>query len=141
MGLSHAAASCEVLANRLEGFVKPTLFLRIASILTFVHCVLHTFGGVLSSPRHGAEEVAVIEAMKSHSFDVMGSMRSYWDFFFGYALRHDLSTRGLSVVLAAGVIRKIEFHLDKSDGRVVFPDFRRDGRCGMEVFLPCAGDH
>ena len=64
--------------------MKPTLFLRIASILTFVHCVLHTFGGVLSSPRHGAEEVAVIEAMKSHSFDVMGSMRSYWDFFFGY---------------------------------------------------------
>src|SRR5215469_4337730 len=86
VGLSHAAPDGEVLLSGFEGFVKPTLFLRIASVLTFVHCVLHTFGGVLSSPRHGAEEVAVIESMKSHSFDVMGSMRSYWDFFFGYGL-------------------------------------------------------
>jgi hypothetical protein len=66
--------------------VKATLFLRIASVLTLVRCILHTFGGVLSSLRHGAEEVAVIDIMKSHFFDVMGSIRSYWDFFFGYGL-------------------------------------------------------
>ncbi|MFL6439346.1 MAG: LIC_13387 family protein [Terriglobales bacterium] len=66
--------------------MKPTLFLRIASVLAFIHCVLHTIGGVFSSPTHGAEEIAVIDAMKSHRFDVLGSMRSYWDFFFGYGL-------------------------------------------------------
>ena len=66
--------------------MKPTLFLRIASVLTLIHCILHTVGGVLSAPRHGAEEVSVIETMKSHRFDMMGSMRSYWDFFFGYGL-------------------------------------------------------
>jgi phosphoglycerol transferase MdoB-like AlkP superfamily enzyme len=66
--------------------VKPALFLRIASVLTMIHCILHTFGGVLSSPKHGSEELAVVETMKAHTFNVMGSMRSYWDFFFGYGL-------------------------------------------------------
>jgi hypothetical protein len=66
--------------------VKPTLFLRIASVLTMIHCILHTIGGVLSSPKHGSEELAVVESMKAHTFNVMGSMRSYWDFFFGYGL-------------------------------------------------------
>lgn len=66
--------------------MKSTLFLRIASVLAFVHCLLHTVGGVFGKPTHGADEVAVRSAMKSHQFDVMGSMRSYWDFFFGYGL-------------------------------------------------------
>ena len=66
--------------------MKPTLFLRIASVLTLIHCALHTIGGVFGSPKHGAEQLAVIDAMKSHRFNVMGSMRSYWDFHFGYGL-------------------------------------------------------
>ena len=66
--------------------MKPALFLRIASVLTMIHCILHTIGGVLSSPKHGSEELAVVETMKAHTFNVMGSMRSYWDFFFGYGL-------------------------------------------------------
>jgi hypothetical protein len=65
--------------------VKPTLLLRIASFLSVLHGVLHT-GGVFSSPKHGAEEIAVVETMKSHHFDVFGSVRSYWDFLFGYGL-------------------------------------------------------
>ena len=66
--------------------MKPALFLRIASILTLIHCVLHTIGGVFGKPRNGAQEIAVIDAMKSFRFNIMGSMRSYWDFFFGYGL-------------------------------------------------------
>jgi hypothetical protein len=66
--------------------VNPTLFLRIASVLTLIHCALHTIGGVFGKPKHGAEQFAVIDAMKSHHFNVMGSMRSYWDFYFGYGL-------------------------------------------------------
>jgi hypothetical protein len=66
--------------------MNSALFLRIASVLTLIHCVLHTIGGVLSKPRNGSEEMAVIDAMKAHSFNIMGSMRTYWDFFFGYGL-------------------------------------------------------
>ena len=56
--------------------MKPALFLRIASVLTMIHGILHTIGGVLSSPKHGSEELAVVETMKAHTFNVMGSMRS-----------------------------------------------------------------
>jgi hypothetical protein len=64
--------------------MSTTLFLRIASVLTIIHAILHTIGGVLSKPSNGAPEVAIIDAMKSRSFNVMGSMRTYWDFFYGY---------------------------------------------------------
>jgi hypothetical protein len=64
--------------------VKPTIFLRAASILTFIHAALHTIGGVFGKPR--AEALTVIDAMKGHQFLVMGSPRTYWDFFFGYGL-------------------------------------------------------
>ncbi len=66
--------------------MKPVIFLRIASVLTFIHSVLHTIGGVFGKPRNGAEEILVQETMKAHVFNVMGSMRSYWDFNFGYGL-------------------------------------------------------
>lgn len=46
---------------------------------------MHT-ARVLSSPMHGPEEIAVIQTMKSHFFDVFGSTRSYWDFLLGYRL-------------------------------------------------------
>ena len=65
--------------------MTATLFLRIASILSLLNCIGHT-GGVFTSPKHGAEEVAVVETMKAYRLDVMGSMRSYWDFLFGYGL-------------------------------------------------------
>ena len=66
--------------------MKPTLFLRIASVLAMIHSILHTLGGVFGTPQHGAEEIAVVDAMKSHFFNFMGSLRSYWDFQFGYGL-------------------------------------------------------
>jgi hypothetical protein len=66
--------------------VNSTLFLRIASILSLIHCTLHTVGGVFGKPKHGAEEVALVDSLKSHMWDFMGSMRSYWDFLFGYGL-------------------------------------------------------
>jgi hypothetical protein len=46
---------------------------------------------VLSSPKHGPEEIAVVETMKAHTFNVMGSMRSYWDFNMGYGLTVTIS--------------------------------------------------
>ena len=65
--------------------MKPTLFLRIASVLTFIHAVLHTVGGVFGKPDPGAQQ-AVVEAMKAHEFLVMGAMRSYWSFYMGMGL-------------------------------------------------------
>ena len=67
--------------------VTPTISLRIASVLTLLHCIGHTIGGVCGADAAPTpEEAAVIGAMKSHRFEVMGSMRSFWDFFFGYGL-------------------------------------------------------
>jgi len=67
-----------------ETALKPVIFLRIASVLTLIHCVAHTIRGVLSGPNRGTEEIAVIEFMKSHSFNFGGVPRNYWDFHLGY---------------------------------------------------------
>ena len=64
--------------------LAPTILLRIASVLTFIHCIGHT-RSVLRGPLHGAEEIAVIDTMKSHSFDFSGFQRNYWDFHLGFA--------------------------------------------------------
>jgi hypothetical protein len=65
--------------------MKPTLLLRIASVLTIVHAVLHTIGGVFSKPDPGAAEAA-FAAMQSNHFLVMGLTRTYADFYRGLGL-------------------------------------------------------
>jgi hypothetical protein len=61
--------------------------LTVASVLTFLHCIGHTIGGVfgVDAPA-GTKEGVVVETMKSNQFEVMGATRSYWDFFIGYGL-------------------------------------------------------
>lgn len=73
--------------------MKPVIFLRIASVLTVIHAVLHTIGGVFSSADQGPATIAV-GAMKSNQFLLMGHMRSYWDFYRGLGLT-------VSILLAA----------------------------------------
>jgi uncharacterized membrane protein YjdF len=65
--------------------MKPVVFLRIASVLTFIHAVLHTIGGVFGKVPPGPAAVAV-EAMKTNQFLLMGHMRSFWDFHRGFGL-------------------------------------------------------
>jgi uncharacterized membrane protein YjdF len=65
--------------------MKPVPFLRIASVLTFIHAVLHTIGGVFGKVEPGPAAVAV-EAMKTNQFLLMGHMRSFWDFHRGFGL-------------------------------------------------------
>ena len=65
--------------------MKPTLFLRITSILALIFCALHTVGGVLSKPAPGVQTF-VVQVMKSNSFNFMGSIRTFWDFNMGYGL-------------------------------------------------------
>ena len=73
--------------------MKPVLFLRIASVLTFIHAALHTIGGVFGKVTSGPATVAV-QAMKANQFLVMGHMRSYWEFYRGMGL-------GISIALTA----------------------------------------
>src|SRR5437667_11154680 len=66
--------------------MKPTVLLRIASGVALVQFAAHTLLFLFNSPKHGPEESAVVEAMKAHHFNFIGSMRSYRDFYFGYGL-------------------------------------------------------
>jgi hypothetical protein len=56
--------------------MKAVIFLRIASVLTFIHAVLHTIGGVFGTPGPGAQQAAVA-AMKANQFPLMGFTRNY----------------------------------------------------------------
>ncbi len=52
--------------------MKPVIFLRIASVLTLIHAVLHTIGGVFGSADPGPATVAVT-AMKLNTFALVGT--------------------------------------------------------------------
>jgi hypothetical protein len=77
--------------------MKPVLFLRIASLLTLIHAVLHTIGGVFGKVGPGPAAVAV-EAMKTNQFLLMGNMRSFWDFYHGLGLGVTISLTAEAVV-------------------------------------------
>lgn len=61
------------------------MWLRVASVLTFVHAALHTVGGVFGKVAPGAEQTAV-DAMKGNAFVAMGVTRTMWDFYRGMGL-------------------------------------------------------
>ena len=65
--------------------MKPAILLRIAAVLTLIHSILHTVGGVFGKPLPGPAEQAVT-AMKANHFVLLGSARTYWDFYIGFGL-------------------------------------------------------
>jgi hypothetical protein len=75
---------------------KPVVFLRIAAVLTFIHAVLHTIGGVFGHVDPGPATVAV-EAMKINQFLLMGHLRSFWDFYRGLGLGATISLTSESI--------------------------------------------
>ena len=81
--------------------MKPVIYLRAASLLTLLHAVLHTIGGVYSKPDPGPQQAAVA-AMKANEFPLMGATRSYWSFHMGLGLAVTilLTTRGGGVMAA-----------------------------------------
>ena len=87
--------------------MKPTLFLRIASILTLVHSALHTIGGVFSKPEPGVGE-ATYAVMQSNYFHVLGVTRSYAEFYrgFGLAITLFLTAEGVVFWLLASLAKK-----------------------------------
>lgn len=66
--------------------MKPSMPLRVAALLMLFHAVAHTIGGVLLAPPPGSPQQAVLETMRAHAFPVMGTMRSFADFYRGYAI-------------------------------------------------------
>jgi len=64
--------------------MKPVLYLRIASILTLIHSVLHTIGGVFGKPLSGT--ATMVAATIRLTFPAFGAMRSYADFYRGMGL-------------------------------------------------------
>ena len=65
--------------------MKSSTFLRIASVITLLYCAGHT-AGMPWTPATGPAEQPLLEAMKAHSFDALGSQRTYWDFYFGFGV-------------------------------------------------------
>jgi hypothetical protein len=65
--------------------MKATVYLRIASVLTLIHAVLHTVGGVFGKVPDGPASVAAT-AMQANEFLVFGVTRTYWQFFRGMGL-------------------------------------------------------
>ena len=76
--------------------MKPVVFLRIASVLTLIHSVLHTIGGVFGKPEPGS--AATAEAvMRANQFVVFGLTRTYFEFYRGLGL-------GITIFLTAEAI-------------------------------------
>jgi hypothetical protein len=65
--------------------MKPWTYLRIASVLTLVHSVMHTIGGVFGPMPPGPASVAEA-AMKANRFQFMGASRTFWEFHRGLGL-------------------------------------------------------
>jgi len=78
--------------------MKPVIYLRAASLLTLLHAVLHTIGGVFGKPDPGPQQVAVA-AMKANQFPVMGAIRSFWSFYIGLGLSVTIFLTVAAVVL------------------------------------------
>lgn len=94
--------------------MKPGILLRIASVLTLIHAALHTIGGVYGKADPGPATVAV-DAMKANQFPLMGSMRTYWEFFHGMGL-------AVSILLTAeGIVFWLLASLAKTDAARLRP--------------------
>lgn len=65
--------------------MRSTTFLRIASIITLLNFAGHSLGYPWT-PDVGPAAVPVLEAMKSYSFDAIGSTRTYWEFYIGFGI-------------------------------------------------------
>jgi hypothetical protein len=94
--------------------MKPTLFLRIASLITLLHSVLHTVGGVFGKPVPGLG-AATDAVMRANYFPILGVTRSYWEFYRGMGL-------GVTIFLTAdGLVFWLLASLAKKDSTQLRP--------------------
>ncbi|HEV2680753.1 MAG TPA: hypothetical protein VGV14_09665 [Rhodanobacter sp.] len=77
--------------------MKPSLLLRIASIITLLLAVGHTSGGLSFWSPGG--ETEVLRAMRSFHFDAGGVSRTYLDFYLGFGFIVSVYLLAQTVVL------------------------------------------
>ena len=82
--------------------MKPKILLRIASILIFIHAVLHTIG--FSGWKTDPARQAVIQAMTGQKLPFMGTSRSMGQYYdgFGYATTIALLLIAVSLWIISG---------------------------------------
>ena len=78
--------------------MKPSILLRIASVLTLVFCAANTYRA-LDPMSRGAEEAAVFMAMQAYPFNIMGFRRTHWEFYRGFSLLFSAALLLLAVLL------------------------------------------
>jgi len=66
--------------------MKPVTILRVAAAIALLQFIGHATLFLTYVPKHGAQEIAVVQAMRDHIFNFSGMQRSYWDMYFGYGL-------------------------------------------------------
>ena len=94
--------------------MKAAIYLRIASVLTLIHAILHTIGGVFGKPAPGVAAM-VVETMRANRFPVLGVTRSYADFYLGMGL-------GITIALTVdALVFWLIAYLVKSDGARLRP--------------------
>src|SRR5690242_1388958 len=65
---------------------QMSTMLRIAAVVVAIQYGAHTIMFLTAKPSHGADEVDLVQRMKSSKWKFGGFERSYWDFYFGYGL-------------------------------------------------------
>src|SRR6266853_3977798 len=73
--------------------MKASMFYRIAAVLLLIFAAGHTSGFPWSDPQWGVD----LGSMRSTHFDILGSSRTYWDFYVGFGL-------SVSVLLLLAVV-------------------------------------
>lgn len=64
--------------------MKATIWLRVASVLVFIHGLLHGINELIAKPEPGAQ-LSAVSAMKLNAFVLMGETRTLMDFYKGFS--------------------------------------------------------
>jgi hypothetical protein len=79
--------------------MKPTILLKISSVIMILHDFGHLFGFLGWSKGTTSEEEYVIHAMTDHRFPVIGVMRSFADLYNGFGNIATVSILLMAVLL------------------------------------------
>src|ERR1700733_12640441 len=78
--------------------MKSYTLLRVSSIVTALFAAGHTSGAPWT-PVKDAPENALIGSMQSLRFPVLGSQRTYWDFYVGFGVSVSVYVFALAILL------------------------------------------
>ena len=92
----HYTAATSSLTREVS--LKTAILLRIASVLTFVSFVGHTYAA-LGTPLRSPAEAAVFMAMQSFRLKLLGAVRTHWDFYRGFSIVFGVTLLLLAVLL------------------------------------------